>query len=166
MDRKKFELTDEKKEFLGRTLFRIKALINFGIVKKGELGGFVEKEYNLDHDGDAWVSGNALVYGNAQVSGDAWVYGDARVYGDAQVYGDAWVYGNALVYGNARVSGDAWVYGDAQVSGDARVSGKVKLTAVLCSRFCFEFDWQVALWLKKEKEYEAKVKQRTRKEGT
>jgi hypothetical protein len=43
------------------------------------------------------VSGDARVYGNAQV------YGDARVYGNAQVYGDARVYGNARVYGDARV---------------------------------------------------------------
>ena len=61
----------------------------FGDVKEGELGGYVEKEENLDHDGNAWVYGDAWVYGNA------WVYGDARVYGNARVYGDARVYGNA-----------------------------------------------------------------------
>ena len=37
------------------------------------------------------------------MSGDAWVSGDARVYGNASVSGDAWV------SGNASVSGDAWV---------------------------------------------------------
>ena len=79
---KKFELTDE---FIvnvwGVKLFRIRATISFGIVKKGDLGGFIESE-NLPN-------GNARVYGNA------WVYGDAQVSGDAQVYGDARVYGNA-----------------------------------------------------------------------
>ena len=62
---KKFELTTEFiTNFLGTKLFRIKALVEFGKVEKGELGGFVEKEENLDHDGDAWVSGNAWVSGD------------------------------------------------------------------------------------------------------
>ena len=100
---KKFELTREFITFLGRKLFRIKALVEFGDVKAGELGGYVEKEENIDHEGDAWVYGNAWVCGDALVYGDAWVYGDARVSGDARVYGDALVYGNARVYGNALV---------------------------------------------------------------
>ena len=82
---KKFELTSEFVTFLGKTLFRIKALVSFGDVAEGELGGFIERENNLDQ------------------SGDAWVYGDARVFGNALVFGDAQVSGNALVYGNARV---------------------------------------------------------------
>ena len=42
---KKFELlNDDTIEWFGRKLFRIKAKINFGIVKEGELGGYVEKE--------------------------------------------------------------------------------------------------------------------------
>lgn len=56
---KKFELTSEFVTFLGKKLFRIKALISFGNVKEGELGGYVEKEENLSNDGNAWVSGNA-----------------------------------------------------------------------------------------------------------
>lgn len=68
---KKFELTSEFVTFLGKKLFRIKALISFGNVKEGELGGYVEKEENLSNDGNAWVYGNAWVSGNARVSGDA-----------------------------------------------------------------------------------------------
>ena len=81
---KKFELTSEfVTNIFGTKLFRIKALVEFGDVEAGELGGYIEKEENLDHDGNAWVSGNARVYGDAQVSGDAWVYGDAWVSGNA-----------------------------------------------------------------------------------
>ena len=114
---KKYELTAEFIEKWGKKLFRIKALISFGSVEVGELGGYVEKEDNLAQDGNAWVYGNARVYGNA------WVYGNARVYGNAEVYGDARVYGNAEVYGDARVCGDAEVCGDARVCGDAEVCG-------------------------------------------
>ena len=92
---KKFELTTDTKMFLGRKLFRIKALISFGNVKSGDLGGYVEKESNLSHDNNAWISDNARVCD------------DARVYGDAQVSGDAWICGNARIFGNARVFGNA-----------------------------------------------------------
>lgn len=74
---KKYELTGECKVYFGVTLRRIKSLIDFSDVKKGELGGFIEKEENLSHENNAWVYGNAEVAGDARVSGDAWVSGDA-----------------------------------------------------------------------------------------
>ena len=145
---KKFELTAESKiNIFGKKLFRIKALISFGDVEEGETGGWIEKEENLEQSsgnawvygnaevyGNAWVYGNAEVYGNARVYGNAWVSGNARVSGDAEVSGNAWVYGNAEVYGNARVYGNAWVsgnarvYGNAWVSGNARVSGDAEVS--------------------------------------
>lgn len=129
---KKFELTSEFVTFLGKKLFRIKALVAFGGVKEGELGGFVEKEENLDQSGDAWVSGNARVYGDARVYGNARVSGNAWVSGNAQVYGNAWVYGNALVSGDAQVYGDAWVYGAAWVYGNAWVQCCRDYSATSC----------------------------------
>ena len=92
---KKYELTAEFIEKWGKKLFRIKALISFGSVEAGKLGGYVEKEDNLAQDGDAWVYGNARVYDNARVCGNARVYGNAEVCGDARVYGDARVCDNA-----------------------------------------------------------------------
>ena len=124
---RKYEFTGETKNWIGRTLHRIRAVRDFGDVKAGDLGGWIEKERNLSHDGDAWVYGNAEVSGNAMVSGNAEVYGNARVYGNAavsgnaRVYGDARVSGNAEVCGNAKVSGDAWVSGNAMVYGGAMV---------------------------------------------
>ena len=132
---KKYELTEETVTVYGKTLYRIRAVRDFGSVKTGEFGGYIEKEENLSHFGNAWVYGdarvseNAWVYGDARVYGDAWAYGEVQVagnawvYGNARVSGNAWVYGDARVYGNARVSENAWVYGNAKVYGDARVSG-------------------------------------------
>ena len=94
---KKYEFTGEIKLHLGKMLHRIRACVSFGDIAKGEIGGWIEKEENLSHYGDAWV------YGDACVSGNACVYGDARVSGDAWVYGDARVSGNACVYGNNRL---------------------------------------------------------------
>ena len=62
---KKYEFTGEIKMLLGRKLYRIKALIDFKSVKAGELGGWIEKEENLSHRGNAWVCGNAQVFDNA-----------------------------------------------------------------------------------------------------
>ena len=63
---KKFELTTESKiNVFGKKLFRIKALISFGDVKEGDVGGWIEKEENLSHSGNARVCGNAWVCGNA-----------------------------------------------------------------------------------------------------
>lgn len=69
---KKFELVAElSKEFFGCKLFRIRALISFSNVSKGDLGGWVEKDECVDQSGDAWVYGNARVSGDARVSDDA-----------------------------------------------------------------------------------------------
>ena len=92
---KKYILTDDVIDFNGHTLHRIKAVRDFDCVKAGDLGGFIESEKNLDHDGDAWVTGDAVV------SGDAWVTGDAVVTGSAHVTGDARVTGSAQVTSNA-----------------------------------------------------------------
>ena len=79
----KYSLTSNTKDWLGTTLYQIKAEVSFGCIAKGELGGYIEKENNLSQDGNAWVSGNARVSGDAQVSGNAWVSGNARVYAKA-----------------------------------------------------------------------------------
>ena len=77
---KKFELTNEfVTNMFGTKLFRIRALVEFGDVEAGELGGYVEKESNLGHDDNAWVCDNAWVYGNARVYGDALECGSVGV---------------------------------------------------------------------------------------
>ena len=77
---KKYELTEETFTVFGKTLYQIRAVRDFGSVKTGEFGGYIEKEENLSHFGDARVYGNAKVYGDARVSGNAWVYGNAEVF--------------------------------------------------------------------------------------
>ena len=74
---KKYELVvDDTITLWGWKLFRIKALISFGSVDAGDLGGYIHTEDNLSQEGNAWVSGNAKVWGNAKVSdlGDVIVF--------------------------------------------------------------------------------------------
>ena len=130
---RKYKMTSNVKELLGHKLFQIKALKDFGDVKAGDLGGYIEKEENLSHDGNAWVYRGAQVFGNAKIICDAQIFDNAQVYGDACICGDAWVFGEARVYDNARVSdhvevcGKAQVYGNAQICGYAGVFGNVKV---------------------------------------
>ena len=69
---RKYEFTGETKVFLNKTLHRIRAIVDFGTVHAGDVGGWIEKEENLNQCGDAKV------------------YGDADVCGDAKVYGGKW----------------------------------------------------------------------------
>ena len=86
---KKFEFTGETKTislfFRTATLHRIRAVAEFGLVKIGDLGGWIEKEENLSHEGKAWVWGDAKVWGDAEVCGDAKVWGDAEVFSASHV---------------------------------------------------------------------------------
>ena len=121
MGTKKYRLTENHINIGNRILYQIEALKDFGNVKSGDLGGYIESEENLSQYDNAWVYGNARVYGDAQVRDNAQVYGDAQVRGNAQVFGNAQVHGNARVYGDAQVHGNARVYDDAQVHGSAKV---------------------------------------------
>jgi hypothetical protein len=120
---KKYELADETITFDGVVLHRIKALKNFNDVKEGEFGGYIQNENNLSHDGNAWVSGNAKVFGDAEVSGNAWVKDNAEVFSNAKVYGNAWVRDNTKVYDHAKVFGYAEVFSSAKVYDYANVGG-------------------------------------------
>ena len=119
----KYELLKENfKDILGHRIYQIRALKDFSNIKKGTLGGWIEKVENLSQEGRCWV------FGDAQIFGDAWVAGNAQIFGNARVYDNAWVFGNACVYDNAKVYGDARVYDDVQVFGNACVYGDVQVS--------------------------------------
>jgi len=87
----------------GTTLYRIKALKSFSDVEKGELGGYVQSEDNLSHEGDCWVYPLGRVYGNTRITKNAKIPKDLA--------SDGFVIGSAIVYGNySKVCGDALVY--------------------------------------------------------
>ena len=121
MGTKKYRLTGNHINIGNRILYQIEALKDFGDVKAGDLGGYIESKENLSQYDNAWVYGDAQVLGNAQVFDNARVYGNACVFDNARVYGNACVFDNAEVYGNALVYDNAQVYGDAKVYGDAEI---------------------------------------------
>ncbi|MBX4335800.1 hypothetical protein [Bartonella raoultii] len=108
---KKYEFTNETRCVAGHTLHRIKAIRDFGDVKAGSLGGFIEKESNLSHDGNCWVANEARVYNNALVSDNALVFSYAFVYKHARVFNNAAVCDKAVIRDNAKVYGNALLIG-------------------------------------------------------
>ena len=53
MNNRKYEmLQDQTIEWRGRTLYRIRALRDFGDVHAGDVGGYIECERNLSQDGN------------------------------------------------------------------------------------------------------------------
>lgn len=96
----------------GKTLYRVEAIKDFGGVKKGHKGGYIESENNLSQEGNCWVDrdvtvlGNAKVYDNAEVNG---AIGNIKIYNNTKIFGEAYIIGrgtisNSKIYGNAFIT--------------------------------------------------------------
>lgn len=135
---KKFVLTEDTCVIDGRTLYRIRAEKNFSDVKKGDFGGFVEREANLSHSGNSWIYDDACVYNNSYVYNDACIRDIARIYDNARIYGDAYicdeahVYNNTHVYDSACVRGNVHVYDNAHIFSNAHVAGHARIYGNAC----------------------------------
>lgn len=110
----KYELTKEQKVISTFVIdptpvSRIRALRDFGDVKKGDLGGFVQSEKNLRQDGTCWI------YDNAVVLQDACVYDDSKIKDNALVYGKANIARTSIVQHNTKICGNSSVY-DSTIS--------------------------------------------------
>lgn len=130
----KYALTGESKEFEGHTVYRIRALRNFGNVKAGTLGGWVSDDGAetlsdgglirrvfvdvLSHEGNCWIADDAIVIGKSiRVMDDALVCESAIIDGGA-------VAGSSIVSGHARVDQCASVEGVSRISGNAYITNE------------------------------------------
>ncbi|MBB5074550.1 hypothetical protein HNQ69_001702 [Bartonella callosciuri] len=93
---RKYEFTDDCEYMDGHFFYRIRALRDFGDVKKGDLGGYIEKEENLSHGGNCWVYDKARVFQNA------------RVFGNAKLSGNSYIHSNASLTANEDICDDAY----------------------------------------------------------
>ncbi len=146
---KKYELvaTDTFHHTNDEILTRIRALVDLTPigVKAGDLGGYIQTERNLSHDGLSWVGVDALVFDGAMVRGDAQIAGramvsgvafisdyvriteNAEVSGCAEVRDHALISGNAVITDNARVSEEAQIGGSAYLAGNAVIRGMARV---------------------------------------
>lgn len=109
---KKYELLkDDTIVFNGILLYRIKALKDFGLVRNGEIGGYIEKEENLSHEGDCWVYDNAKVFGNARICNNTRVFE------------------NAIIHDNSQICDNVNVCDDVHISGCVHIHGNGNLTS-------------------------------------
>ena len=82
---------NKKYELSNGGFSRIRALKDFGDVKKGELGGYIQSEHNLSQEGNCWVYDQARVYG------------DASIEDDAKIRNTAWINEKAIIKNSAMV---------------------------------------------------------------
>ena len=125
LDNKKYVmLANDTITVKGQKVFRIKALEDFGIVKKGTLGGYIAKESNLSFNEEswAWVGKDAVIMDNASV------LGHAHVTDYAIVAGTTTVKDSAIVGGGAEINGNCFIMKEAVVTGSAKLNGKVVVT--------------------------------------
>lgn len=129
MESKKYVMCTDRMLHLsdGRVVYQIQALKDFGSVRRGMLGGYIESEQNLSQSGNCWIFDKAIVTGKAIVSDNACIFGDVQIFGNAMVYGNAGIAGNVMIFGNAKVLDNAKVYGNAQISDKAFVCGNSEI---------------------------------------
>ena len=141
---KKYELLLDNTFTIGTiTLYRIRALRDFGTVKKGDLGGFVQSEKNLSHEGTCWLHDFSKSYHSGLVEKDAQIHHKAEVrnFAIATDFATMWDYsaleGNSVLGGHAKTKNWSTVGDDSRVTeyaiitqhaitgGRARVGGNV-----------------------------------------
>lgn len=128
---KKYELLEETIIELDSVLHRIKALKDFGDVKKGDLGGWIESEKNLSQEGTCWVYDEAKVCDNAVVKMNSKIQGTAMVFDNALVDGNSIVRGKSRIFGNATLNCNAIVIDNVVIRDNAIINGIVKGDAVV-----------------------------------
>lgn len=140
MENKKYELVKEDSIVVeGRTLYRIRALKDFYIVKAGELGGYIQEERNLSQEDTCWVFDNAKVHGTAMVTYIGVVRDNAEVDDGCKitkgcVSENAKVTNYSTVKGGV-VSGNA-IINNSKVSNCASISGDANLYKTVATGYC------------------------------
>ena len=113
----------------GRTLYRMQALRYVrNDVPEGEVGGYLESEANLSHEGTCWLFDEACAYEDARVEGEATLWGYATLRGKAKLIEGANLWGQAIVQGEAKVGGTSFLDDQVVVGGKAILKGNVSLS--------------------------------------
>ena len=127
---KKYEILKDDYRLIGDTkIYRIRLLVD-GVVplaRKGDLGGFVQREDNLDQEGTCWLYNNAIAMERANVSQNAKLYDDAIIFDNARARGNAQMGDYSRVFGYATIEGECCIEGNASVKGESVVKGETSL---------------------------------------
>lgn len=86
-----------------RRVYRICAIIDMPEIDiyKGDVGGYIEEEYNLDNDelslNMPWIYDDAMVYNGARVTDYATLHDSIRVVGNVLVSGSSVLEGDSVL---------------------------------------------------------------------
>ena len=100
----KYEITNIVGYRFKRKVYRIRALKDFGDVKKGYLGGYVSSYENLSQYGDCWIYDDAAVIDNALLENDSTVHNMTIVHGDSIIRGKSEVYNSTRICGSSYIN--------------------------------------------------------------
>ena len=113
---KKYELIKEGKDtFIGREIYRIRALKDFSDIKAGDVGGWVCSENNLSQEGDCWIYDNAKCLDKARVFDDAKMYDSSMMIGNARMYDEAKMFNKAKMFNNSIMRNNAEMFDDTEM---------------------------------------------------
>ena len=115
--KKKYAFTGRTMLFEGRKLKQIYYVRNVSIfAKTGDIGGWIEHEGNLSHDGDCIVLQHAKVFGNAKVMGNAKIIENAIVKDNAILKDDSLLTDDSIVGSDTIVGGEVLIIGSSVVN--------------------------------------------------
>lgn len=112
---RKYEFTGETMEFEGHTLRRIQYIRKFDGVYKDMLGGWIESEDNLSHEGNCRVVMEGKVFGNARVEGNGKVFQSSVIKDNAIIKGMAFITDGSVVRGDTIINGQTWIAGNSDI---------------------------------------------------
>ena len=141
---KKFELTDNVRKIRivdsygarNHRVKQVKALIDFGNVKAGDLGGWIEEESFLSQEGLCWVGGNAIVVGRGSL-----IDGDSIVDGNVNVV-------ESKIHGTSRVTDDTFIW--LSYLTNVEVTDKAQVLSSCIAKDCKFADTSIAFSAKIE----------------
>ena len=149
MNNKKYEiLMDEENtiEWKGHTLHRIKALIDFNDVRKGDIGGYVEKEKNLSQYGDCWIYNNAKAMDSSRLYDNSAMYDysimfdnsimrdNSEMHDDSELHGNSAMYNNSMMFDNSSMHDSSIMYDSSEMHDNSTLNNSAKLYGKLFSK--------------------------------
>lgn len=127
MEEKKYEITEKFTFIQHKVVHRIRALKDFGPVKKGEYGGYVESEANLSQKGNCWIFDEAIAFENAKVEENAIISDDSVIRDNVKIKGHAGVQGRSRICGNIILKGYSTV-NNARLDGEGTIANNIYIS--------------------------------------
>lgn len=135
---KKYEITSSYIYVGLHKLYRIRATRDiqnpYMIIHKGEVGGYIESEDNLDPYDESWIDKDVHLCENSKVKDLAYLTGNITLFDNSIVcdkvtmfgYGEIQLFGNSNIYQNARLQNknfESMKINNSSIFGDSDIYG-------------------------------------------